>query len=89
MGQREHLTTQPYVCDFWLVEERQKSEVSRAELDQIICWLTGYTKAGLEKKIEQEADFETFFAQAPVINPNVSLTREWFAVYGWRTWNIR
>jgi hypothetical protein len=57
------------------VQKVERKGRTRAELDQIICWLTGYTTAGLEKKIEQEADFETFFAQAPAINPNVSLIK--------------
>ena len=46
---------------------------TRAELDQVICWLTGYARSELESQIERQNDFETFFAQAPAINPNVSL----------------
>lgn len=46
---------------------------TRVELDQVIGWLTGYTRSDLESQIEQQNDFETFFAQAPAINPNVSL----------------
>jgi hypothetical protein len=43
---------------------------TKAEVDQIICWLTGYDQAGLQQQIEQETDLETFFAQAPGIHPN-------------------
>ena len=43
------------------------------ELDQVITWLTGYDEAGLEKAIANEVDLETFFAQAPSMNPNASL----------------
>jgi hypothetical protein len=42
------------------------------EVDIIICWLTGYTQAALQQQIENTTDFETFFAQAPQIHPNVS-----------------
>lgn len=43
------------------------------DLDRVLSWLTGYDKAGLEKAISDEVDLETFFAEAPGINPNVSL----------------
>ena len=46
---------------------------TKEELDQIICWLTGYSQAGLQRQIEQENDFETFFAQAPAMHPKSSL----------------
>lgn len=45
---------------------------TQAELDTIICWLTGYDTATLERQIDLKVDFETFFSQAPQINPNVS-----------------
>lgn len=45
---------------------------TKAELDTIICWLTGYTQKQLQQQIDKEVDLETFFAQAPQINPNVS-----------------
>ena len=45
---------------------------TKAELDEIIFWLTGYDKKGLQKVIDDKTDFETFFAEAPQINPNVS-----------------
>ena len=46
---------------------------TKAELDQVIRWLTGYTQAGLEKQVRLAVDFETFFAQAPKMNPNAAL----------------
>jgi hypothetical protein len=46
---------------------------TKEEVDQVICWLTGYDRAGLRKQIERECDFETFFAQAPAMHPNSSL----------------
>ena len=45
------------------------------EVDQVICWLTGYTKSGLAKQLRQQVDFETFFAQAPALHPNASLIK--------------
>ena len=45
---------------------------TKAELDTIICWLTGYSQKALQKQIDKKVDFETFFAQAPQLNPNVS-----------------
>jgi hypothetical protein len=41
-------------------------------VDAIICWLTGYNRQTLQQQINENNDFETFFAQAPEINPNVS-----------------
>ena len=48
---------------------------SKDEVDAVICWLTGYDQRGLREQIEQEKDFETFFAQAPAIHPNSSLIK--------------
>ena len=44
-----------------------------AELDEVLTWLTGYDEAGLEEAVANEVDLETFFAQAPAMNPNASL----------------
>ena len=48
---------------------------TKDEVDAIVCWLTGYDQAGLERQIEQKNDFETFFAQAPAMHPNASLIK--------------
>ena len=45
---------------------------TKAELDEIIYWLTGYDQAMLQKHIDDKTNFENFFAEAPQINPNVS-----------------
>ena len=47
----------------------------KEEIDQTICWLTGYNRAGLQRQIKQGNDLETFFAQAPAIHPNRSLIK--------------
>jgi hypothetical protein len=46
---------------------------TKQEVDQIICWLTGYSQAELLQQIAREVDFETFYAQAPAFHPNSSL----------------
>jgi hypothetical protein len=55
------------------VQKAERKNRTKEEVDQIICWLTGYDQAGLQRQIEQENDFETFFAQAPAIHPHSSL----------------
>lgn len=55
------------------IQKAERKNRTKAEVDQIICWLTGYDQAGLDEQIHQENDFETFFAQAPAIHPNSTL----------------
>ena len=57
------------------IEKAERKNRTKAEVDQIICWLTGYNQAGLQQQIKQGTDFETFFAQAPAMNPNTSLIK--------------
>lgn len=57
------------------VQKAERKGRTRAEVDQIICWLTGYSQAGLEKQIKQQNDFRSFFDQAPAIHPNTSLIK--------------
>src|ERR1700759_1325249 len=45
---------------------------TKAELDEIITWLPGYDDGALQRILADKTDFETFFAQAPALNPNVS-----------------
>ncbi len=54
------------------ITKAEKKGRTREEVDTIICWLTGYNKKSLQKQIDKKTDFETFFAEAPEINPNVS-----------------
>lgn len=53
----------------------EKKDRTKAEVDQVIQWLTGYDQEQLVSQIEKMVDFETFFAEAPVLNPNVSLIK--------------
>jgi hypothetical protein len=55
------------------VNKVERKGRTREELDQVISWLTGYDKDGLEAVIADKSDFETFFAQAPAMNPARSL----------------
>jgi hypothetical protein len=54
------------------IQKVEKKGRTREELDTVIFWLTGYDEQSLQQVIEQKTDFETFFAKAPQINPNVS-----------------
>jgi hypothetical protein len=57
------------------VQKAEKKGRTKEEVDRIICWLTGYSEAGLRQQIEQENDLETFFAQAPAFHPASSLIK--------------
>jgi hypothetical protein len=57
------------------VKKAERKGRTKAEVDRIICWLTGYSLASLRKQIERESDFESFFAQAPAIHPNSALIK--------------
>lgn len=57
------------------VQKAERKNRTKEEVDQIISWLTGYDQSGLQQKIEQEKDFEAFFAEAPTIHPNSSLIK--------------
>ena len=51
------------------VAKAEKKGRTKAELDEIIHWLTGYDADGLERVLDDKTDFETFFAEAPRMNP--------------------
>ncbi len=54
------------------LQKAEKKGRTKAEVDAVIFWLTGYNKQSLQKQIDKKTDFETFFAQAPQLNPDVS-----------------
>lgn len=54
------------------IQKVERKDHTKAEVDKVICWLTGYTQKGLEKQVKNEVDFETFFKEAPKLNPNAS-----------------
>lgn len=55
------------------VAKAEKKGRTRAEVDEIIRWLTGYDQDGLERQLGNRTDFETFFAEAPQLNPSRKL----------------
>ena len=55
------------------VTKAEKKGRTQAEVDEIICWLTGYTEQELQSQLLEETDFETFLSDAPKPNPNRSL----------------
>lgn len=55
------------------VAKVQRKGRSKAEVDEIICWLTGYSQKELDAHIEKQTDFENFFANAPHLNPSRKL----------------
>ena len=57
------------------IQKAERKNRTKEEVDQIVCWLTGFDQAGLEQQIQQDNDFETFFAQAPAMNPNRALIK--------------
>jgi hypothetical protein len=54
------------------IQKAEKKGRTKEEVDEIIFWLTGYNRQSLQKQMDDRSDFETFFAQAPQIHPNVS-----------------
>jgi hypothetical protein len=54
------------------VQKAERKGRTKEEVDTIIYWLTGYNKQTLQIQIDKQVDFESFFAQAPQLNPNVS-----------------
>ncbi len=54
------------------IAKAEKKGRTKTEVDFIIRWLTGYTQEELQKQIDNSKDFETFFAEAPQLNPNVA-----------------
>lgn len=57
------------------VAKAEKKGRTKAEVDKIICWLTGYTSRGLAKQIKDKTNFETFFKKAPELNPSRKLIK--------------
>lgn len=57
------------------VQKAERKERTKAEVDEIIFWLTGYDETGLNDVLENEIDMKTFFADAPKLNDNVGLIK--------------
>lgn len=57
------------------IKKAERKGRTKDEVDRIIFWLTGYDPEGLQRQIDGHSDLETFFAQAPAMNPNCSLIK--------------
>jgi hypothetical protein len=60
------------VYPMYILKAESKGRTKK-EVDQCICWLTGYSPAELQQQIKREVDFTTFYNEAPAYNPNSSL----------------
>ena len=70
MSGKHRIFTTPFAAVYPLyVAKAERKGRTQAEVDAIICWLTGYTPKQFEKQLKAETDFETFFAKAPKMNP--------------------
>lgn len=58
-----------------LVQKAERKNRTKEEVDRIIFWLTGYDEEGLKEQLEKDVDYETFFTQAPSMNPNCSMIK--------------
>lgn len=54
------------------IQKAEKKGRTKEEVDTVIFWLTGYNAQSLQKQIDRKTDFETFFAEAPALNPNAA-----------------
>jgi hypothetical protein len=71
---RIYTTSVASVYPFY-VQKAERRGRTKEEVDEIILWLTGYSQKQLEKLLEKETDFETFFKEAPQMNPARSLVK--------------
>lgn len=57
------------------IAKAEKKGRTKSEVNEIICWLTGYSQEQLEEQLEKQNDFEIFFAEAPQLNPARTLIK--------------
>lgn len=74
------------VYPFYVAKAEKKGH-TKSEVNEIICWLTGYTQKQLETQLEKQTNFETFFAKAPQPNPSRTLIKG--VICGVRVENIK
>src|SRR5215217_3091474 len=76
MGKKPRIFTTSFgsVYPFY-VQKAAKKGRTKEEVNEIILWLTGYSGEQLRDAMDAKIDFETFFAQAPLMNPNVALIK--------------
>lgn len=70
MPTKHRIYTTPFANVYpYYVAKAEKKGCTKAEVNQIICWLTGYTPKQFEAQLKNQADFETFYGKAPELNP--------------------
>jgi hypothetical protein len=84
-GHRIYTTSVASVYPHYVAKAERKGR-TKAEVDEILRWLTGYSQAGLDAQLKRETDFETFFSEAPRLNPSRALIKG--VVCGVRVENI-
>ena len=57
------------------VQKAERKGRTKDEVDEVICWLTGYDRSRLQQQLGRKTDFETFFAEAPALNPKRDLIK--------------
>ena len=57
------------------VAKAERKGRTQAEVDEVLCWLTGYSQEGLEAELEKQTDLETFLMEAPQLNPSRALIK--------------
>jgi hypothetical protein len=67
------------------VAKAEKKGRTKTEVDEIICWLTGYNREELKAQLEKQTDFETFLAEAPRLNPSRALIKGVICGVRWKT----
>ena len=67
-----------------LLDKVERKDRTKEELDEIICWLTGYDSAGLQRLIDEEKDMEAFINEAPALNPKRMLIKGVVCGFVWR-----
>lgn len=74
--ERTRIFTMPFSSIYSLyIQKAEKKGKTKKEVDEIIFWLTGYDEHSLQQQIISETDVETFFKQAPQMNPNAALIK--------------
>jgi hypothetical protein len=68
---KRRIFTMPFASVYpFYVQKAETKGRKKAEVDEVICWLTGYSPRKLAEQIKRQKDFETFFSEAPALHPN-------------------
>ena len=71
-GHRIFATSFASIYPHYVTKAERKGR-TKDDVDEVICWLTGHDRASLQQVLDDGIDLETFFAQAPAMNPHASL----------------